>query len=105
MPTWVSTWFWSFFLAGPGDSSSSESKRLGHKLQHGVTAALADLKTLAKHPVYVLNVAGTAVYTGTHSARNAYSTAYIVCLQCLHCLQCLLAVCCMYEHRPGWCFK
>ena len=36
-------------------------------MQHGVAGALADLRTLAKHPVYVLNVAGTAVYTGKNS--------------------------------------
>ena len=36
-------------------------------MQHGVAAALADLRTLAQHPVYVLNVAGTAVYTGAPS--------------------------------------
>ena len=54
---------------GSGDSSSHVSTSLGEKLQHGAAAALADLKTLAKHPVYVLNVAGTAVYTGIHPAR------------------------------------
>ncbi|KAL3133909.1 hypothetical protein ABBQ32_008365 [Trebouxia sp. C0010 RCD-2024] len=53
---------------GSGDPSSNEGKGLGDKVQHGVTAALADLKTLAKHPVYVLNVAGTAVYTGVLGA-------------------------------------
>ena len=47
-----------------GDSGSQLGKTLGKKVQHGATAALADLKTLAKHPVYVLNVAATAVYTG-----------------------------------------
>ena len=88
----------SFFPAGSGDSSSSESKRLGNKLQHGVTAALADLKTLAKHPVYVLNVAGTAVYTGTHSARNAYSTACSVCTAYSVCLQ---FVACMSIDQDG----
>lgn len=50
--------------AESGDASQL-GKTLGEKVQHGVAAALADLKTLAKHPVYVLNVAATAVYTGT----------------------------------------
>ena len=66
----------NFWLCATGseDSSSHISETLGQKLQHGVAAALADLKTLAKHPVYVLNVAGTAVYTGTHPAKCSVGT-------------------------------
>ena len=50
--------------AGSVDSNSELSTSFGEKLQRGVASALADLRTLAKHPVYVLNVAATAVYTG-----------------------------------------
>lgn len=102
------------FIAGSA-SSSNESKRLGDKLQHGVTAALADLRTLAQHPVYILNVAGTAVYTGTYPARSLYAPAQM-CLEgkdchdttygsvvrghhpILYSLHCLLAVSGMYMH-------
>ena len=51
--------------AGPVNSNSELGTSFGEKLQRGVASALVDLKTLAKHPVYVLNVAATAVYTGT----------------------------------------
>ncbi|KAA6424015.1 MAG: sugar transporter spinster transmembrane [Trebouxia sp. A1-2] len=49
---------------GPVNSNSELGTSFGEKLQRGVASALVDLKTLAKHPVYVLNVAATAVYTG-----------------------------------------
>ena len=51
-------------FAGEDDAGSLASKGVTNKLQRGIGSALADLKTLAKHPVYLLNVAGTAVYTG-----------------------------------------
>ena len=51
--------------AGSLEANSTLGTSLGEKVQRGVASALADLKTLAKHPVYVLNVAATAVYTGT----------------------------------------
>ncbi len=51
--------------AGPIHSNSELGTSFGEKLQRGVASAWVDLKTLAKHPVYVLNVAATAVYTGT----------------------------------------
>lgn len=54
-------------FADSEDSTSGLGKTLGEKVQHGVASAIADLKTLAKHPIYVLNVAGTAVYTGTQA--------------------------------------
>lgn len=38
-----------------------------------MTGVLADWATLVKHPVYVLNVAATAVYTG------------LLCMLELHC--------------------
>jgi len=46
-----------------------------------VASALADLKTLAKHPVYVLNVAATAVYTGT----TVFTMAIQLHIQPQHC--------------------
>ena len=49
------------------DANNRLRRTLHEKVQQGVANAMADLRTLAKHPVYVLNVAGTAVYTGTHS--------------------------------------
>ena len=64
-------------IAGEDDPSSLASKGVSHKLQHGIGSALADLKTLAKHPVYVLNVAGTAVYTG--DLQNTLTMMCVVC--------------------------
>ncbi|KAL0039798.1 hypothetical protein WJX77_008229 [Trebouxia sp. C0004] len=54
--------------AGLVNSNSELGTSFGEKIQRGVASALADLKTLAKHPVYVLNVAATAVYTGVLGA-------------------------------------
>ena len=51
--------------AGSVNSNSELGTSFSEKLQRGVASAWVDLKTLARHPVYVLNVAATAVYTGT----------------------------------------
>lgn len=53
---------------GSVNSNSELGTSFGEKLQRGVASAWVDLKTLARHPVYVLNVAATAVYTGVLGA-------------------------------------
>ena len=40
---------------------------MSSKVQHTLAGVGADVATLARHPVYVLNVAATAVYTGAVS--------------------------------------
>ncbi len=62
--------------AGSIEANSTLGTSFGEKLQRGVASALVDLKTLAKHPVYVLNVAATAVYTGTACSPWQYSFTY-----------------------------
>ena len=91
------------------DPSSLASKGTKAKLQHGVGSALADLQTLAKHPVYVLNVAGTAVYTGDSQTQLSKHLASVqaVCgvirSFLLHCLALGIFITVVSVHRSCQC--
>lgn len=88
-------------VAGQDTSSDiPQGSTLSSRLQHTLAAALADLETLVKHPVYVLNVAATAVYTGAQPAKRSS-------IMCFFCKLRLVAYCssvvrCLLLHFLSW---
>ena len=87
--------------AGQGTSNDlQQGSTLSRRLQHTMTAVLADLVTLVKHPVYVLNVAATAVYTGAQPTKRS-RTMCCFCKLGWSAIAHLLSIACYFTSHHG----